>query len=556
MTSEAPTPPRAPAYPILDRPATGRALGAYTGDRTVPWLLDRWRTDRPDKAFLVWEPHTGAGAQRWTYAEFGAAVDRLAAGLQARGIAPGDRVVLLMDNCPDFLVGWAAIVSAGAVAVCLNTRSSADELAYYDRHCAPRAALAGTGLVETARDAMPGLEWLAASGGTDSLVVPAAASPAPTGTTCALGELSGTGVAPAPVSVDPLAPASIQYTSGTTARPKAVVWTHANCLWAAQVNSAHAGLRGTDVGLITLPLFHTNALGYSFLGLLWVGATAVLTPKFSASRFWDVSLRHRCTWASVVSFMLRALAGAPVPPDHTYRHWSGSAAQRSVSGRIRTTGWFGMTETVSHPVVSELAHPDPDGTMGRAAPEYAVAVVGADGRPVEPGTVGELWVRGTPGVSLFAGYLHDDDATRAAFTADGWFRTGDRVRQDRSGQYWFVERSKDMLKVGGENVAAAEVERVVATVPGVREVAVVAKPDRMLGDVPVAFVIADGAAPGDLPAEIDRVCAELLSDFKRPRQIHLVPEFPRATLNKVAKAKLRHWLLEPPAEARKTWTWV
>ena len=113
-----------------------------------------------------------------------------------------------------------------------------------------------------------------------------------------------------------------------------------------------------------------------------------------------------------------------------------------------------------------------------------------------------------------------------------------------------------MLKVGGENVAAAEVERVVATVPGVREVAVVAKPDRMLGDVPVAFVIADGAAPGDLPAEIDRVCAELLSDFKRPRQIHLVPEFPRATLNKVAKAKLRHWLLEPPAEARKTWTWV
>ncbi|OLL19499.1 AMP-binding protein [Rhodococcus sp. M8-50] len=556
MTTETRMPAHAPAYPILDGPAPDLAVRASTGSRTVPWLLDRWRTDRPETTFLIWEPHTGAEAQRWSYAEFAAAVDRLAAGLQARGIAPGDRVVLLMDNCPDFLVGWAAIVSTGAVAVCLNTRSSADELAYYDRHCAPRAALIGTRSAEAARAAMPGLEWIATTGGTETLEAAAPGGTVPERASGSLGALGRAAGALAPVSIDPLAPASIQYTSGTTARPKAVVWTHANCLWAARVNAAHAGLRGTDVGLITLPLFHTNALGYSFLGLLWVGATVVLTPKFSASRFWDVSLRHRCTWASVVSFMLRALDGAPVPAGHTYRHWSGSATQHSVADGIRMTGWFGMTETVSHPVVSELAHPDPDGTMGRPAPEYAVAVVGDDGRPVEPGTVGDLWVRGTPGVSLFAGYLHNDDATREAFTADGWFRTGDRVRQDRSGQLWFVERSKDMLKVGGENVAAAEIERVLAAVPGVREAAVVAKPDPMLGDVPVAFVIPDGAAPDGLPADIERACAELLSDFKRPREVHLVPEFPRATLNKVAKAKLRHWLLEPSTEARKTWTWV
>ncbi|MEE2030622.1 AMP-binding protein [Rhodococcus chondri] len=536
----------APAYPLAVEPAPGDDIHAAFGDRTVPWLLGRYRNAQPGKIFLTWEPHTDALAQHWTYEEFGAAVDRLAAGLQARGIDPGDRVVLLMDNCPDFLVAWSAIVSIGAVAVCLNTRSSADELAYFDEHCAPRGAIVQTRMAETLTASMPGLSWLATTTGTeafDDSVGTAAAD----GTLAQLTEIAPT---PAPVVIDPLAPATIQYTSGTTARPKAVVWTHANCLWAGRTNAAHAGLRHDDVGLITLPLFHTNALGYSFLGLLWVGASIVLTPGFSASRFWDVSVRNRCTWVSVVSFMLRALGERPVPDDHCYRHWSGSSTVMWGSSGIRTTGWFGMTETVSHPVVSELAHPDPDGSMGRPAPEYAVAVVDEDGRPVETGTVGELWVRGTAGVSLFAGYYRNNDATREAFTSTGWFRTGDRVRQNHAGRLWYVERAKDMLKVGGENVAAAEVERVVSTVDGVREVAVVAAPDRMLGDVPVAFVIPLAhVEPDALLSDIEHTCAHMLADFKRPRRIHLVEEMPRSTLNKIAKARLRAWLAEPTGTA-------
>lgn len=499
------------------------------GNRTVPWLLDRYRRDRPDKVFLTWEPHTGAPAQCWTYDEFGGVVDRLAAGLQERAVQPGDHVVLLMDNCPDFLAAWAAVVSVGAVAVCLNTRSSADELAYFDEHCTPRGAIVGARLEDVAR-AMTGLEWTIRTTGTDAF-----------DGSGDLGRLGRTAGTPTPVIIDPMAPASIQYTSGTTARPKAVVWTHANCLWAGRTNAAHAGLRSDDIGLITLPLFHTNALGYSFLGLLWEGASIVLTPGFSASRFWDVSVRNRCTWASVVSFMLRALADREVPA-HRYRHWSGSSTAVWGPTGIRTTGWFGMTETVSHPVVSELAHPDPDGSMGIPAPEYDVAIVDDGGDPVAPGTVGELWVRGVRGVSLFAEYFRNPEATRDAFTDSGWFRTGDRVRQDGSGHMWFVERAKDMLKVGGENVAAAEIERVVAAVPGVREVAVVAAPDRMLGDVPVAFVLADPR--DDLVADIDGACARLLADFKRPRQIRLVDSLPRSTLDKIAKAQLRSLLAD------------
>ena len=135
-----------------------------------------------------------------------------------------------------------------------------------------------------------------------------------------------------------------------------------------------------------------------------------------------------------------------------------------------------MTETVSHPVVGGLLHPDREGSMGRPAPEYEVAVLDDDGGPVEPGASGTLHVRGRRGVSLFQEYLHDADATARAFTDDGWFVTGDRVRLDAEGTLTFVERDKDVLKVGGENIGAPEIERVLLGAAGVREAAVVGRP--------------------------------------------------------------------------------
>ncbi len=150
-------------------------------------------------------------------------------------------------------------------------------------------------------------------------------------------------------------------------------------------------------------------------------------------------------------------------------------------------------------------------------------------------------MRGLPGLSLFAGYLHDETATREAVDADGWLRTGDRATVHEDGFMSFADRDKDMLKVGGENVAASEVERIILTCPGVVEVAVVAKRHPMLDEVPVAFVVADGERP-DLVDQIAAACREQLSDFKVPREIRLVDDFPRSTLNKIAKAELRRTL--------------
>src|SRR6185503_17446069 len=158
--------------------------------------------------------------------------------------------------------------------------------------------------------------------------------------------------------------------------------------------------------------------------------------------------------------------------------------------------------------------------------------------PVEPGASGTLHVRGRRGVSLFQEYLHDPEATARAFTADGWFVTGDRVRLDLEGTVSFVERDKDVLKVGGENIGAPEIERVLLGVSGVREVAVVGRPDPMLGEVPVAFVTVAEHSVWTGPA-LEEHCAALLTGPRRPREVRVVEDLPRSTLDKVAKARLR-----------------
>lgn len=154
-----------------------------------------------------------------------------------------------------------------------------------------------------------------------------------------------------------------------------------------------------------------------------------------------------------------------------------------------------------------------------------------------------LMVHGRRGVSLFLEYLGNAKATAESFDPDGWFRTGDRVNLLAGGSIQFGDRSKDMLKVGGENVAACEVERVILAIAGVRECAVVAKKHPMLDEVPVAFVRPDSNAPSDLPARVQAACEAQLADFKRPREIRLVEDFPRSTLEKISKAELRRLLV-------------
>lgn len=501
-------------------------------------LLDQRTAARGDHPFLIWEPFEGEG-RSFSYRAFADAVRRFAAGLEARGVKPAERVLIHLDNCPEFLVAWLGCVYAGAVPVTTNAKSTLDELCYFAAHSRSVAAITQPSFADLVRDATPAVRFRATTPGD------AAWDATPPEGFEPIAAIDGD---PADLAVrphDPWAHFGIQYTSGTTARPKAVLWTHANALWGARLCAEHEDLRADDIHLTHLPLFHTNAQVYSVLASLWVGATVVLMPRFSASRFWPIALRNRATWTSMVPFCAKALLDQPRPEKHYFRWWGTAicAAPWDAHFGVPSLGWWGMTETMTHGIVGSVHGSNAPMSMGRPAPGYGIHVLDDMGNPVAPGEIGHLAVRGERGVSLFLEYADNPEATAAAFDKNGLFLTGDRVRLGADGSLYFSDRAKDMLKVGGENVAASEIEAAIIAVEGVSEVAVVAMPHPMLDEVPAAFVIARPDAAPELAERVQRRCDEVLATFKRPHVVRVVDSIPRSTLEKVAKAELRAMLL-------------
>jgi len=515
-------------------------VGPFAG-MDVPWLLRMRAETRRDHTFLIWAPFE-APARSWSYGEFHDRVGALAAGLVKRGVRRGEYVLIHLDNCIEAMLAWFACVELGAIAVTTNTRSAPAEMEYFAGHCGAVAAITQPAYVETISAHCRGLRWIAVTSH-DAGAAPANAVPR--------GErfeaLFADSADRPRRATDPLAPCSVQYTSGTTSRPKAVLWTHANALWGGKVNAAHEDLHQGDVHQTYLPLFHTNALAYSMLASLWVGASCVIQPRFSASRFWPTALEHHCTWTSTIPFCMKALLEHEIPKNHSFRLWGTAVNDPPAFALfgIKTIGWWGMTETITHGIIGEVDQPNIPMSIGRAATEYSIRVTDDDGRPTEVGDTGNLMIKGIPGLSLFSEYLHNEKATSESFDEHGFFVTGDRVTLLDNGFLRFGDRAKDMLKVGGENVAASEIEQVIAVVPGVREAAVVAKKHPMLDEVPVVFIIPQAGiegAPKDLHDTVMAACRKSLADFKVPREIHFVDEMPRSTLEKVAKAELRKML--------------
>jgi carnitine-CoA ligase len=510
--------------PMISSPVTLPTVHPFVG-MNVPSLLGQRSASLGDAAFLIWEPGPPLQRATWTYAEFATDVDRVAAGLTARGVSRGDPVVLLLDNCPAFLFCWFACARVGAIAVDLNTRYTTDELAH------AIAVVGGVGIVTHRRH----LEVI------DPLIAPERWVEFVDDETGTCPALFGSPTLLTSGSVDPAAPLCVQFTSGTTARPKAVLYTHANALWAGRVGATHARFSADDVTLIYAPLFHTMALCWQLLATLWAGGAIVLVPKFSASRFWDVSVRHRCTSTTLIGVMIKTLLEQPVP-EHHYRlwHFGLEMPQLEAHFQVRLLGCWGMSEVVTNVIVGDLDRLEEPGSIGRPSPEYSVRVTKPDGEVAEVGDVGELRIGGVRGLSLFAGYVGDAAATAESFDEDGYFRTGDAVELLDSGPVRFALRLKDMLKVGGENVACAEIERVLQAHPSVNAVAVIGRPDPLLDEVPVAFVVSQDRNPDQMSlcSTLQETCRRTLADFKVPRAIYVVDELPEAALGKIAKGTL------------------
>jgi len=513
--------------------------------KDVPWLAKLWATQTPDKTFLVWEPKEGQ-SKSWSYKQFWIEMNQVACGLIARGVKKGDKVLIHAENCPEMMIAWYASSIVGSVAVTTNTRCIGDELTYFAEHSGAVGCITQPKFIQALADNAKSLPWF--------VVTEDNSGEAPTHeeksfaskhtTFASLYQHGGLAPVRAP---EPMLPVGIQYTSGTTSRPKAVVHTHANALWGGRTGSQNLLMNSSDTYLCFLPCFHVNAQSWAFWSIMWCGGTVVLLPKFSSSKFWELSLKHQVTRASMIPFTIKAMFAQAVP-EHHYKTWSTGVKLHIIEQHFKVTTFatWGMTETVSHATRSDICQDSPEMNIGVPTPGYEFAIMNPEtGEYCKVGENGDLYVKGTRGIQLFFEYYKNPEAMAKSFTKDGWFKTGDMARVGEDGYMYFADRDKDVLKVGAENVSARQVEECIGEILGMGvldEHVIVAQKHDMLDEVPVVFAIKSPwtqLTEQQIREKIMQGCEQKLADFKRPRAVYFLPDFPRVTLEKVAKNALR-----------------
>jgi fatty-acyl-CoA synthase len=492
-----------------------------------------------------WEPLLGqktalldlGNDRHISYAEL-ARQSRRAAALLRRdfGVRPGDRVALLGLNRNEHVVLFFAAARLGAVLVPINWRLAADEVSFVLSDCTPTLLCLG----EDARERVGHVEARQWRGATLDLD-----DPGPEGFAARMAS----GAEDADLfDAEEKTPLMLLYTSGTTGRPKGAVLTHGTITW----NSINTGigwdLRQDDSTLTHTPFFHTGGWNVLTLPLLHRGGTVVLARKFDPAQAVRAVARYRLSVLFAVPTMFQMMldSGELARADLTSVRFFISGGQACPVPLIEAYQKFGivfkqgygLTEVGPNCfVLHERDAVRKAGSVGFPVLHLETRLALAD-RVVERGEVGELQLRGP---TVCAGYFNNPEATRSAFTADGWFATGDLFRQDEEGYHFVVGRLKEMYKSGGENVYPAEVERVLYEIPEVIEAAVVGVPDPKWGEVGHAFVAL--RQPGPDEAAILEHCRSKLARFKIPRAVTVLAELPKGSSGKIHKAALREQAL-------------
>lgn len=490
------------------------------------------------RPFLLFE-----GAE-WSYGEFATAVTGCARLLMKRGIGPGDRIGVLSQNHPSTAVLLFALTQLGAILVPVNSNYGIEEAAYVFEHADIQGLFAGPSTLAVAQEAAARLghrPWI-------MLNEPAAGTDHP----CLEGELAGLDEDGEPPFIVEGAERTcvLIYTSGTTGFPKGVMHRQAALVLTGEAFVGRMDLQPDDRLLCVLPMSHANALFYSLCGAIACGGSLVLERRFSGSTFWQTAARTKATEVNLVAAAARTLLLRP-----EYEFDAGSKLRKAfiaplsadmAQGFDKRFGipdlieCYGMTEipgVIGNPFRGArrigsmgIITPHPDPTIPR--PE--ARIVDEEFREVARDTVGELIVR-TP--TIMQGYFRAPDATQAAFR-DGWFLTGDMVRQDEDGYYHFVARRKDIIRRRGENIAGAEIDRILCLHPAVAEAAAIGAPSAM-GDEDILAVVVRRVDCAVEARDLADWVVLHLAPFKVPRYFAFVPSLPQTATQRVEKYKLR-----------------
>ncbi len=510
--------------------------------------MAQWAQAQPEALALITE-YDGTR----TYAELVRNAAAIGAALHGDlGVAPGDTVTLLAANRPQWVETYLGVGAAGLRCVSGNPEWTDSEVSFILEHSESSAVICDSelaGRVVALKGGLPRLRHVIAiadAGAGDEPVVAGAIS---------YDELlEGAPEDPAkglPTEEFEFAE-HIMYTSGTTTgRPKAVI---------NQVTDQPGidyeemfSITAKDRGIVVTPFFHGNGMGGLMVSLLY-GASVVFTRRFSGTRFWKLVDLYRPTFLFTLSPIVNILLGRPetVPEKrHNLRVIIALGASRTAPLIEERFGapvidWYGMTEA-GMGTYTRLDEVRKAGSAGRRFPESTMTVLQEDGTVAPPNQEGEVvFGRGT---ISFDGYLKDDEATAAVIDAD-WFHTGDLGYFDEDGYFFFVDRKKDIVRRGGENISSLEIEGVMRLHPHVADAAVVGKPDPVLGERVVAFVVPADEHPEPDVASIQADVGEHLAKFKVPEEIFVVEELPRTSTGKIIKSRLRPLIPAAPTGDR------
>ncbi len=497
--------------------------------KNIRQLLEQRAQTMPDKYFLFSEAHGG----RFTYAEFDRAVNVIARMLSAHGIGKSDVVSLLMPNSAEYIIAYFACWKLGALAGPVNSLLKSEEMAYVISNSEAKAMLVHSEFqpaIESIRGELPALK---------ALIPFDDVSPA-------TQDFIDAATAPAVTPLTKEDEAIIIYTSGTTGKPKGCLLTHGNLMANARQISQWLGFTKDDRLLTIMPLFHMNAVSVTTMSALYAGGSTVVSPKFSASRFWNIISDYGVTSFGSVATMLSILlnnypdgvpeglntsqlrfamcGSAPVPAE-TLKRFEETFDCLVVEG-------YGLSESTCRSTFNPPDERRRPGSCGMPIGNE-MKVVDDEDRDVPDGELGEIVLRGE---NVLKGYYRNDEATERAFRG-GWFHTGDIGYRDADGFYYIVDRKSDMIIRGGENIYPREIDEVLYRHPAVAAAATIGVPDKLYGEEVAAFVVLkDGIK---ITAEgIVEYCRRHLADYKCPKSIHIVKDIPKGPTGKLLKREL------------------
>lgn len=502
-------------------------------DYTLNGVLASRAARDPARAFMQFRD------RNWSWGEFALKAEAAARVLASRGIRKGDRVGVMARNCDGHVVMLFALARLGAIMVPVNPEFGVEEAKYVLHHAEVSAVAATADTLEVAQKAVAGLKapaWF--------LMLDAADGDRPL-----LDELLKTAPAvelPGDITGDDTC--LIVYTSGTTGFPKGAMHSQRSFVTGGEAFVQRVYLQDDDRVMVVLPLFHINAMFYSVAGTLAAGASMVIIPKFSASTFWQTAVDTGATEVNIIEAIgsiLRARPRSEFRPEHKITKVYGVRASMDETFKTEfriphRIGGYGMTE-IPGVTCNPFEGPQKLGSMGPigrhpdpARPWAQCRVVDDEGRDLPDGEAGELWVK-TP--IIMQGYFRDPEQTANTFH-DGWFKTGDLVKRDSDGYFFFISRKRDIIRRRGENIAAAELDRVVGEHPAVAEAGTIAVPSE-LGEDEIFVVCALKTGAQVTAQEIADWCKARLAPQKVPRFVAFVDELPHTPTHKIAKAQLR-----------------